>query len=145
MVIVARREEKLSEVLLSMINDHRMRKMIFVILNSYNRWSSDDISIYQYDNKVLYNHLQVAADITKCGGKAFYRQVDVTDKTQVSTEGGNQNENKNAGRKTREKIKTRDLLFLNKDFLARWLLSGHGWKRKLARQLFWWILKKQHQ
>ena len=48
-------------------------------------------------------------------------------------------ENKKPGRKTREKIKTRDLLFLNKDFLARWLLSGHGWKRKLARQLFWWI------
>ena len=28
-------------------------------------------------------------------------------------------ENKKPGRKTREKIKTRDLLFLNKDFLAR--------------------------
>ena len=28
--------------------------------------------------------MQVAADINSCGGKAFFRRVDVTDKAQVS-------------------------------------------------------------
>ena len=33
---------------------------------------------------IVYIMMQVAAEINGCGGKAFYRQVDVTDKAQVS-------------------------------------------------------------